>query len=243
MTTPPRIHRYADCDELAVAVATRLIDKVVELQAEIDMVNVCLTGGRVAREIYSQLTASNSLTELDPSRMSVWWSDEHFSPTDDDTRHSQQLLTQLVGSVIVDPQNFHPMPASGGRVDVFDAADSYADVLPENGFHLTLLGIGEDGHVGAIFPGSKALESSAAVVGVSDSPKPPAERISLTLRTFNQSQAVWFVACGTAKAKAIARAVSGDLELPAGRVHGEQETHWFVDLDAASELSFHRCQM
>ena len=74
----------------------------------------------------------------------------------------------------------------GNGVVLADAVDAYQlvvqDFAPE-GFDVHLLGMGGEGHVNSLFPHSAATrEESALVMAVTDSPKPPAERATLTFR-------------------------------------------------------------
>jgi 6-phosphogluconolactonase len=77
---------------------------------------------------------------------------------------------------------------------------------------------------------------------VTDSPKPPPERVSLTFAALNRSAEVWFVVTGAGKAGAVAQALAtGDdaadvHHLPAAGVSGHDTTVWFLDEDAAAEL-------
>jgi 6-phosphogluconolactonase len=82
-------------------------------------------------------------------------------------------------------------------------------------------------------------------VGVTGSPKPPPERISLTLPALNRSRQTWFVVSGAGKADAVAAAHAQadtptdpdrDERLPAARVQGRLATVWYVDEDAAAGL-------
>ncbi|WP_062377701.1 6-phosphogluconolactonase [Demequina pelophila] len=82
---------------------------------------------------------------------------------------------------------------------------------------------------------------AAAMVGpravaVTDSPKPPPERVSLTLTAINRAKRVWIVAAGAEKADVAARALGGDAALPAAHVHGAQETLWLLDAKAAAKI-------
>jgi 6-phosphogluconolactonase len=61
--------------------------------------------------------------------------------------------------------------------------------------------------------------------------------VSLTLRALELADEVWLLANGRAKAPAVAAAVAGDPSLPAGRVRGRLRTRWFLDADAAADLS------
>ncbi len=80
--------------------------------------------------------------------------------------------------------------------------------------------------------------TDAITVAVTDSPKPPPERVSLTLEALNRSRSVWFLVSGDGKAAAVAAALGGaDLhEIPATGVSGTEETIWFLDQAAASRL-------
>ncbi len=121
------------------------------------------------------------------------------------------------------------------------AAAAYSDELRDKGsgeFEVVMLGIGPDGHVASLFPGSAALDADLITVAVTDSPKPPPERLTLTLGALNRARAVWFVASGQEKAEAVARAL-GDADphdVPAAGVSGREHTVWFLDRAAASAL-------
>lgn len=72
-------------------------------------------------------------------------------------------------------------------------------------FDVTVLGMGPDGHTASLFPGHDLVRYSgpAQVVSLSDSPKPPAERITLSMDTINRSKHIIFVATGSAKARVL----------------------------------------
>ena len=101
-----------------------------------------------------------------------------------------------------------------------------------------MLGVGPDGHIASLFPGFPQLDVDDAIaVGVTGSPKPPPERISLTFAALNRSEAVWFVVSGDDKADAVARALAPSRRPPRDPGHrrpGPGETIWFLDRAAAS---------
>jgi 6-phosphogluconolactonase len=76
------------------------------------------------------------------------------------------------------------------------------------------------------------------VVGVTDSPKPPPLRITLTLPAIQRSREVWLVVSGEGKAEAVAAAVNGadPVDVPAAGAVGQEATVWLLDEDAASKL-------
>ena len=113
-----------------------------------------------------------------------------------------------------------------------------ADAAP--GFDLVLLGIGEDGHVASLFPGNPALlETKRLVAPVRNAPKPPSERITLTLPVLNRARHLLVVATGVGKAEALAGVFSpgGAPALPAQQLHPRDgDLHWLLDRAAAVKL-------
>lgn len=105
-------------------------------------------------------------------------------------------------------------------------------------FDLMLLGMGPDGHVASLFPGHGLCnESNKWVVSITDSPKPPSERITFTFPVINSSAHIALVVCGSGKAEAVEAALkkTGNVP-PAGSVSAEDELVWFLDKPASSKL-------
>ena len=83
--------------------------------------------------------------------------------------------------------------------------------------------MGGEGHFNSLFPDTPAVqETSRLVVGVTDSPKPPPRRITLTLPAVQRSREVWLVVSGEAKADAVAAAIGGakPVDVPAAGAVG-----------------------
>lgn len=104
----------------------------------------------------------------------------------------------------------------------------------ENGFpvfDIILLGMGPDGHTCSLFPGHPQVnETSRSVTYILDSPKPPKERITLTLPVVNNARHVFFLATGKDKAPRIQEVIEKKASFPSALVqpsHGE--LLWFVD--------------
>lgn len=237
-----RVVRFHTPDELADGAAQQLLARLVQLQAEQGHAHLCLTGGRVANKVYGSVADQAQDSELDATKLDLWWGDERFVGLTDPDRNALQSLSILARTLHLPPDQVHPMPGRDGQMDPDAAAYSYARDLGDTIFDVCLLGMGPDGHVASIFPDHASFDpTTAMVIGVSDSPKPPSERISLTLNAINQSKAVWMLVTGEDKAEAVAKAIAGDWFLPAARVHGTQETLWFLDSAAASLLPRFNC--
>ena len=141
------------------------------------------------------------------------------------------------------------MPASDGEFgdDLDAAALAYEHVLAANAgdgqpapdFDVHLLGMGGEGHINSLFPHTPAVrETNRLVVGVTDSPKPPPRRITLTLPAVRRSREVWLVVSGAGKADAVAAAVGGaePVDVPAAGAVGTEATVWLLDEEAAAKL-------
>lgn len=228
---------HNDADVLAEAVAARLLNRLADAQAHRGEASIVLTGGRIAAKVYQNILGSPIRTVVDWSKVDFWWGDERFLPSGDPERNETQAREAFLDHLPVDPARVHPMPASDAVGTPEEAAALYAAELgPEvPAFDLLLLGIGEDGHVASLFPGNPALDAEGAVVGVRHSPKPPPERVSLTMSAINTAMAAWIIASGEGKAEAVDEALSKG-ELPAGRVKAVGHTRWLIDKDAAARL-------
>jgi 6-phosphogluconolactonase len=229
---------HAGADEVAEALATRLMARLVEIQRDFRIPQLALTGGRIATKAYEKLAAEGAHSAVDWSRVELWWGDERFVPADDADRNAKQALDLLAEPLRLNPDRIHKMPASDSGLDLDRAAEAYAVELGSTVFDVCLLGMGPDGHVASIFPEHPSSYETGDVIAVRASPKPPPERISLTLPVINRSREVWFIVSGADKAAAAKMALlgAGPVQVPAGGVAAVERTLWLMDRDAASQL-------
>jgi 6-phosphogluconolactonase len=106
-------------------------------------------------------------------------------------------------------------------------------------FDILLLGVGPDGHIASLFPDRPDLvDAPGTVVAVRNSPKPPPERLSLTLSAINSAERVWIALAGADKASALGLALAGAgrYQVPVGAAEGRRRTVFFVDEQAAAEV-------
>jgi len=227
---------WPDADALATAIAHRIVERIAHVQRTGRTPTVVLTGGTIATAAYRRIEARG----VDWSDVEVYWGDERFVPSGHADRNDQQARDAFLSRVGVPEERIHAMPAHGGEGTMAEAADAYAASLPSDPFDLVLHGMGPDGHIASLFPGFPQLhETQRRAVEVFDSPKPPAQRISLTLPTLNHADSVWLLVSGSGKAEAVGRALGGAAvdEIPAAGARGLSETVWLTDEEAAQEIS------
>lgn len=229
---------YPDADAVSRAVANRMAGAILRTLASEHVAHICITGGRGGHGALAGLAAD---TGIDWSRVHIWWSDERFVPTGDAQRNDTMARAALLDRVDVPSANVHPMPSTDDVDDVADGAQRYADELAAHGgpaWCISILGMGEDGHVASLFPEHAGLRDTRAAFAVTDSPKPPPVRISLSFDTINTAREIVLIASGEGKADAVGLFVNdpGPLAVPASGVHGRDLTFLAVDEAAAAHL-------
>ncbi|MDT5152734.1 MAG: 6-phosphogluconolactonase [Mycobacterium sp.] len=241
------IAKYADADALVAAAGERLVGAITGAIEARGVAFVVLTGGGTGVKLLKHLGDHGEA--IDWSKVHLFWGDERYVPADDDDRNDKQAREALLDGIDIPAANVHAMPSSDGEFgdDIDAAALAYEQVLAANAdegapapdFDVHLLGMGGEGHVNSLFPHTAATsESERLVVGVTDSPKPPPRRITLTLPAVNRSREVWLVVAGAEKAEAVAAAVGGAAaqDVPAAGAVGKDKTVWLLDEAAATEL-------
>ena len=237
MPTPAEIVVHDGPDDVAEALAARLTSTLADLQARGRTPQVCLTGGGIATKAYARLAADGP-GDVDWSRVSLWWGDERFVATGDADRNADGTLGVLRGPLRLDDAYVHVMPTSDAGLDLDEAAAAYATELGSTVFDVCLLGMGPDGHVASLFPGHPGVGEPGTVIAVRNSPKPPPDRISVTMDVINRSRQVWFCVSGAEKAEAVAQGVlgTGPDPVPAALASGTEATIWLVDTAAVADL-------
>lgn len=185
--------------------------------------SLVLAGGTTPKRAYELLVQ----TEQQWDRWHLYYGDERCLPVDDIERNSVMVATTGLADKV---SQHHIMPAEQGAED---GAESYADiidrVLP---FDMVLLGIGEDGHTASLFPGHAWPEKN--VIPVHHSPKPPSDRISLSIAALQQSHDLLILVTGASKADAVRQWRAGG-DLPVARVATATHTQVLIDTSASSD--------
>lgn len=247
MTNERRVLLHPDKLALAGAVAARYITKLVDILDERDVAHVVLTGGSMGIAVLEAINNSAARDMIDWTRVEFWWGDERWVPGGHADRNDQQARDALLNHISLDESRVHPFPASDEGMSLDEAASAYAVELADHAeegavlplFAITLLGVGPDGHVASLFPEMEGVrERELPVIAVRNSPKPPPERLSLTLPAINSSERVWLILAGVDKASALGLALAGASrnQVPASGVKGRKRTVFFVDSEAAAQV-------
>ncbi|MDX2026114.1 6-phosphogluconolactonase [Microcella sp.] len=245
MTTERRVLVHSNREALAGSVAARFLTKMIDLLEDQSEAHVVLTGGSVGIEVLAAISAHPGRDQIDWSRVHLWWGDERWVPAGHADRNEQQAREALIDHIDIPASNVHAFPASDQGVDLESAAVQYQNELLAAGngsypsFAITFLGVGPDGHIASLFPESEGPRvTHSGVIAVHDSPKPPPQRLTLTLPLINTSERIWLVLAGADKAAALGLALAGAAvaDVPVGGVLGTKRTVFFIDHEASSEV-------
>lgn len=229
-----RVHRLRDPRAVAEA-AARLIASMAEsaLSAQ-GKFSIALSGGSTPRATYERLAEHDLSGGIDWTKVDVFFGDERMVPPADGASNYRMAREAILDKVPIPPSNVHRIH---GELPPEAAADGYAVELGTEPLDLVLLGMGDDGHVASLFPGTPELLRTDRTVLTSRAAMPPFERVTIALPVINAARAVVLLVTGESKAARVAEVfqerASGVPRLPAARVAPRRgELHWFLDAAA-----------
>jgi 6-phosphogluconolactonase len=229
-----------DPEAVAQEAARRTIDALAVAIAQHGAGHVALTGGSSAVPFYRALTTPDAIAALNWERVHLWWGDERFVPIDHPESNAGMAYRMLLAleqgeaepgpvGLPIDPHNVHPIEVEETLSDsepIELAAQRYIDemqrwlpaargALPR--FDVILTGVGPDGHVMSVFPGSRALAHDAPAAIAVPAPEhvePHLPRVTLSAPVLHVAGLVLVMAPGAGK--------RGILDVLLGPEHDEQ---------------------
>jgi 6-phosphogluconolactonase len=247
----PVLSSFSSSAELVEALADFILRAQQEAMESRGRFRIALSGGSLPK----QLSGLIGKPGVKWDKWQVFYADERVVPLDHPDSNHLLCTEALFSKVPIPLENIHSIDTSLLN-DLEELSDAYEQELIREfaskdsarfpTFDLILLGIGPDGHTASLFPGHTLLaEQHRWVVFLDDSPKPPPQRISLSLPAINHALRVAFVATGEGK-KDVLKTIMDEPEtgLPASRVRPiaheklHDQLYWFVDDAAVAEVSY-----
>jgi 6-phosphogluconolactonase len=203
-----------DADAVARHAADALAWRIGDARAKRDDVHIALAGGRTPCRAYELLA------EIEGSwkHVHLWLGDERCVPPDDPESNARMVRESLYANARSEPPKLHAVPFP---TQPEDAAWCYGQAIaaevPDGVFDIVLLGMGPDGHTASLFPGHPVLQvRQAPCAPVRGAPKPPPERITITMPVIRRARHTLLLVTGADKREALARAVARDPTVPVG---------------------------
>lgn len=270
-TSEPELIVVSTVDALATETAERIAVTLAEAVSARGRADWATTGGSTMPAIYCRLAAEPLRDTVPWSAVHVWWGDDRYVPRDhplsnvkplDDIllaiTHTEggQLGLGRSGAPRPVPQpidNIHPFPTTIAIGRARGAAWCAAELATELNvagleragdwpvFDLVVVGIGADGHLLSVFPGSAALESRdlALAIPAPTHIEPHVERVTLNPAMLGVARKVLAVAGGAGKAPVLADIFGSERDpsrWPAQLARRAGAT-WIVDSAAAERLN------
>lgn len=190
-----------------------VVDSLRKCLATSPSVRFAVSGGSSAKVTG---LVRESLTAEEWGKVRLTWIDERCVPFDDADSNRGQAYRAGFLSAEQKPLQELPLWLDGETPD--RAVSRVRKALEDdfgNGLDVVFYGLGEDGHIASIFPGQPATYLKGKVAVVSDSPKPPAQRMTLLFDILRTAKHAFLVVGGESKRAPLQRVVSGDTDMPA----------------------------
>jgi 6-phosphogluconolactonase len=253
----PEIVILADAAAVCAEAARRIVAASLAAVEARGRADIATTGGSTPGGIYRALAASPLRDEMPWDRLHLWFGDDRFVPRH---HHDSNLIPVDAvlfggdggGGTPLPHENVHPWPveqavAAGG--DARACASAYeaelrleipADDSDRPVFDAVVVGIGPDGHLLSVFPGSAAFDAIGWTTAVAAPTHigPHVERVTCTPRALDSTPVLLAVALGEPKAEVVARILAGprDEHSSPGQRARRAGAAWLIDEAAAARL-------
>ena len=217
-----QVHTYGSAELATAGAGAAVLAALLAADAQAGRSRLAIPGGSAAAAMRAVLAG---LPVEVRRRLHLTWVDERCVPlADRDSNRGEAARAGLLpGDCAVTLPLWWDDVSAGvalGRVGA-GLREQFAD-----GLDVALLGLGEDGHIASLFPGRAPRASTVAYI--SDSPKPPAERMTLTLAMLQRAGLCVLLATGAGKREALERLRRGDPQLPGSAL---RRLHVYTDLE------------
>ena len=255
MSKQPKLYSFADVEGLAKSLRKYILQCQSAGFERHNAFKVALSGGSLPKTLTKALLAQDDGEgKVDFSKWEIFFADERAVPLDHEDSNYKLLKDELLDKI---PENLGKPTVHRIDVqyldDVQEMADQYQDALMKSFaakdsvkipiFDLLLLGCGPDGHTCSLFPNHELLrESDSWVAPIEDSPKPPKNRITLTLPVVVGGSKIAFVATGEGKREILGKILDTEegRSLPCGLINegAAEKVSWFTDFGAVQGVAY-----
>ncbi len=200
---------------------------------------VALSGGSTPKAIYEGLISRKGASQIDWSKVWLFWSDERAVPPDHPDSNYRMAMESFQKVPIPPSQIFRMVAESDIEKNAADYEEKIHYHLGTHLFDLVMLGVGEDGHTASLFPNTKALEIKNRIVVANYIPEKKAWRMTFTFSCINQSFHSTIYCLGKAKEHIVPKALNAAIlsEFPISQIGtAENKALWILDSEASRNI-------
>jgi 6-phosphogluconolactonase len=232
-----RLIRAIDHSQLFTRACDAFFDTLRRFSDETIVIG--LPGGRSIMPFLDKLAEKQEELEEEVwRRLEFFMLDERVVPLDHEDSNFGSIsehLSRLVSGGKIAVEQLHPFIANFELKDF--GTKAYAAELQQFGgkFHVALLGVGEDAHVGALFPDHHSMsDESPYFITMEDSPKPPGRRMSSSRALISCSERIFALFIGEGKRNAIRKFFDARVktaQCPVKLINAVKESFIITDLN------------
>lgn len=248
-TSSTEVRILPDAASIAKRAAATLLEIAGDAVRQKGSFELVLSGGSTPKALYGLLVDDPALRSQVPwEKMHLFFGDERHVKPEDPQSNYRMAWEAMISKSALKPEQVTRVKAENPRAE--DAAKDYEQAIrtyfkladgqfPR--FDLVLLGMGSEGHVASLFPGTKALRENRRIVVHNWVGKVLMDRITLTAPAINNARHIISMVTGADKCPALTAVLERVYEpdqLPAQLIQPVNGTLlWLVDTAAGGMLT------
>ncbi len=217
---------FTNADALAISVASAWLGEISTANRSGKAHCVALSGGRITLKFFAAAMELSRVRNISLSNVRFFWADERCVPSDDKESSYAAAAEHFFRPLAIAPDKIHRIlgelsPERATQLAVEDVRKTVPlDAAGQPVFDIVFLGMGEDGHVASLFPEEldAARLNPAIYRAISNSPKPPPNRVTLGYDAIAAARNVWVLASGAGKEAVLRESLSPEGKTPLARV-------------------------
>lgn len=217
---------FASADALAVAVAAAWLEEISTANRSAKAHCIALSGGRITLKFFAAVIEQSKARNISLSNVQFFWADERCVPPDDKESSYAAAGEHFFRPLGIASDKIHRIlgelpPERAAQLATEDIQKTVScNTAGQPMLDIVFLGMGEDGHVASLFPDEpEAARLKPAIYrAISNSPKPPPNRVTLGYDAIAAAKSVWVLASGAGKEGVLRESLSPEGKTPLARV-------------------------
>ena len=226
---------FTSADALAAAVSSAWLDEIAAANHSSKLYFVALSGGRITLKFFAAVIELSKVRNISLSNVHFFWADERCVPPDDKESSYATAAEHFFRPLGIAPDKIHRIlgelpPERAAQLAMQDIQKT----VPCNAagrplLDIIFLGMGEDGHVASLFPDEPEVArlNPAIYRAISNSPKPPPNRVTLGYDAIAAARNVWVLASGAGKEAVLRESLSPE---------GKTPLAWVLKMSSAAKV-------